>query len=1268
MSKKCHQKIIKYTITYAMIVLLFIGMFYNNLLITKVQAATNETVCKFSDTGLMTPKAPGDIATERQTAINQDRGTFVTLISHPSSYGYGLNKITVITTLRRTKADIEKASTDYTLDVSELTFKKLNLSNYVKKNDFASRYETLKQGKYLDNSNLYYAIVDKAQASYMFIVNPADLGKTSSMDNGLGYVYTYAYSEQYFKQDYGSLDVINQQIGNKKFNNTDLTVTQQYMNVSGVTSTANSNNINVLIKTISSSITYVGSKSKKTNTESETISSTISLYSKTVPSAHLNLSFNLKLAQKFVTEKTTKEGNCADRFSGQGTYTNFLGKSKTVNVYGEKNYDNHKGPIQETKDTSASRCENYYIKYTCQACHQPAKPNTPAPESHNLVLIETIEPTCRQDGKKKYKCSKCSYTQEEILPATHKWAFDCFTFSDEPISVVAKFRCSECSNYQDNIVKPELNLLRVYTDNAGDKWGVYEASLTYNGNTYSQTDTMYLGTDPNYNPEQQHNHSYKRTISKQPTCEADGEATYTCSCGETYKETIKATGHNYAFDKWEWDGHTSAKAVFKCKNNPNHIIKADAVITSEEISSSCTGSEMKYTAQLIADRVTYSDVRTEVNGSGTGHDYMLSEWKWDDNHVSTKAVFVCQNDSSHKVEVDASIKDQVTDSTCSKAGELNRTATVTFEGKQYTDTYTEIINKKEHKWDNGTIIQDATSKVKGIKRYQCLNCNEYYDEEFDYSDNDSEYDVTWNWDDNDIQASTVTFIDKNNSDNSETLKIQSYSITTTAPSCDTASVTNIEGRVEYKGKVYSDTHTITGDDKLGHDYTLKEFIWSDDYSSAQAIFECQRNEEKCSEDNHTLAIDANVTTKEIDTTQGCRHESGTKYIASVEFEGETYEDIQGSSTAVFNHQSGNAVTENMIDATFDTTGSYDEVVYCTECGEELYRKNIIIPVKEKELDNISDSTENDDDESNTEEKQSDNKESISITFKLNGGKAGDNSKDVVKIFNYGDQFIVPEGPVREGWTFLYWKGSVYYPGDIFTVTENHTLTAVYKNNTDNTIDDGSQVSQNSTENNNQSDNTEKNDESGGIGNNTQKTNIDITGEKSNTKNNTSANDDNQEASEGNKKNLPDIKIVTEKDNEEEKTNQQSDSNKASESSKDDQDENKTDNKEDSKSDTKNDSNKNDVKTEDKKQSDNDSTKKQNDNTISDKKSNTTQNNTDNNTATDNKEKASTTSTEATENKDTGVQTSDQYYPVATICIIIDMIILGYILSHKKRRI
>lgn len=43
----------------------------------------------------------------------------------------------------------------------------------------------------------------------------------------------------------------------------------------------------------------------------------------------------------------------------------------------------------------------------------------------------------------------------------------------------------------------------------------------------------------------EHQHSYTASITKTATCTEPGAKTYTCSCGDTYTETISATGHDF---------------------------------------------------------------------------------------------------------------------------------------------------------------------------------------------------------------------------------------------------------------------------------------------------------------------------------------------------------------------------------------------------------------------------------------------------------------------------------------------------------------------------------------------------------------------------------------------------------------------------------------------------------------------------------------------------------------------------------------------------
>ncbi|MCD7769236.1 MAG: LPXTG cell wall anchor domain-containing protein, partial [Oscillospiraceae bacterium] len=47
--------------------------------------------------------------------------------------------------------------------------------------------------------------------------------------------------------------------------------------------------------------------------------------------------------------------------------------------------------------------------------------------------------------------------------------------------------------------------------------------------------------------------------------------------------------------------------------------------------------------------------------------------------------------------------------------------------------------------------------------------------------------------------------------------------------------------------------------------------------------------------------------------------------------------------AATGHTAGEAVKENVVEATETKSGSYDEVVYCTVCGGEISRKTVTVP-------------------------------------------------------------------------------------------------------------------------------------------------------------------------------------------------------------------------------------------------------------------------------------------------------------------------------------
>ena len=65
-----------------------------------------------------------------------------------------------------------------------------------------------------------------------------------------------------------------------------------------------------------------------------------------------------------------------------------------------------------------------------------------------------------------------------------------------------------------------------------------------------------------------HEHSYTASVTKQATCISNGIKTFTCSCGDSYTEIIKATGHSWDEGKITTKPTctTEGTKTFTCKN------------------------------------------------------------------------------------------------------------------------------------------------------------------------------------------------------------------------------------------------------------------------------------------------------------------------------------------------------------------------------------------------------------------------------------------------------------------------------------------------------------------------------------------------------------------------------------------------------------------------------------------------------------------------------------------------------------------------------
>lgn len=77
-------------------------------------------------------------------------------------------------------------------------------------------------------------------------------------------------------------------------------------------------------------------------------------------------------------------------------------------------------------------------------------------------------------------------------------------------------------------------------DAVGEAIYLEEYSLTESGIVVTVAGAVKLRL---INEAEPHTHEYTSQVTKQPACEAAGETTYSCACGDSYTESIAATGH-----------------------------------------------------------------------------------------------------------------------------------------------------------------------------------------------------------------------------------------------------------------------------------------------------------------------------------------------------------------------------------------------------------------------------------------------------------------------------------------------------------------------------------------------------------------------------------------------------------------------------------------------------------------------------------------------------------------------------------------------------
>ena len=425
----------------------------------------------------------------------------------------------------------------------------------------------------------------------------------------------------------------------------------------------------------------------------------------------------------------------------------------------------------------------------------------------------TTEPTCDKEGLRTYT-AKVTFegkdytdTKTEPIPATgHAYGEPVWSWTDD-FKATATFTCTNDTTHVKNVTAEVTSA--VTTPAACETTGVrtYTAKVTFEGKEYTDTKTEVIpatghaygepvwkwtdGFEATATFTCANNAAHVKnvtatvtnTVTTEATCESTGTRTYTAKVTfdgkdytDTKTETLPATSHAYGEPVWKWNDDFTASATFTCGNDTSHVKTVNATVTNEVTTeATCeTDGVRTYTAKVTFEDKEYTDTKTEVIPA-TGHAYGEPVWKWTDDFKAT-ATFTCGNDTSHVETVNAAVTNEVTTAaTCEADGVRTYTAKVTFEGKEYTDTKTEVI--------------PATGHAYGAP--------------------------VWKW--NDDFTASATFTCGNDTSHVKTVNATVTNEVTTEATCESTGVRTYTAKVTFDGKDYTDTKTEVIP-ALGHDY------------------------------------------------------------------------------------------------------------------------------------------------------------------------------------------------------------------------------------------------------------------------------------------------------------------------------------------------------------------------------------------------------------------------------------------------------------------
>ena len=384
--------------------------------------------------------------------------------------------------------------------------------------------------------------------------------------------------------------------------------------------------------------------------------------------------------------------------------------------------------------------ETYYTKTDSGSWNEAD--NYVCPEC-GACITEPVKPKYEQ-ANSTYEKRKAIWDEAQKNAAEgHAYTATDAEWSDDHTSVTFQnLKCETCAN-QIN----KLDCLLESDENATNKANrdsiekALSEKVTATAKLVSHTGTCDQGVTSTYKATGKTDDGYRYTASDKKTSDA-GQHQYT---GTWAWEPVKDDNGNVT-------GYTASVTGVKCsvcddEPKAEQITVADAVKDTEKsVAATCTekGKDVYTATATVKDAEGKTEIGTltdtyEVELAALGHKYGAPVWNWtkgENNTYTATATFTCANDEKHVETVDAKVTEKSDGATCTEAGKITYTATVTFEGKDYTGTKTEEVAALGHDYkvsekDGWKWTADKEKGYTAVATFVCSRCKDSHDETAD---------------------------------------------------------------------------------------------------------------------------------------------------------------------------------------------------------------------------------------------------------------------------------------------------------------------------------------------------------------------------------------------------------------------------------------------------------------------------------------------------------------------------------------------------------